>query len=84
MIHSQILSHRGFHEETERLCKFISSKHDEVACWTKQKEMIENPQLSDKDELDQILLPHDIIWEKKTDSLLVRQLEMARGKEAMA
>jgi len=84
MIHSQILSHRGFHEETEQLCKFISSKYDEVACWTKQKEMIENPQLLDKDELDQIILPDDIIWEKKTDSLLVKQLEMARGKEAMA
>ena len=35
--------------------------HDEMACWIKQKETIENPQLLDKDGLSQTLFPDDII-----------------------
>lgn len=52
---------KGFDEESEKFCKFLSSKYDQVASWIIQKKSFENPQSLDKDELGQTLIPDDII-----------------------
>ena len=52
---------RGFDDETEQFCKFLARKYDQAICWIKQKEVIENFQLLEKDKLGQMLIPEDII-----------------------
>ena len=42
------------------------SKYEQVACWLKQKQSVENPELLDKDELGQTLIPDDIILGEET------------------
>lgn len=57
---------KGFDEESEKFCKFLSSKYDQVASWIIKKTSLENPQSLDKDELGQTLIPDDIILGEET------------------
>lgn len=52
---------KGFDEESEEFCKFLSSQYDQVASWIIQKKSFENPQSLVKDELGQTLIPDNII-----------------------
>lgn len=57
---------KGFDDKSEKFCKFLSNKYDQVASWIIQKTSRENPQLSDKDKLSQTLIPDDIILGEET------------------
>ena len=68
---------QGFGEEKQSYCKSLSNKYDQVSRWIKQKASIENPEMIDKDEIGQTLVPEDIILKMKlADFLLARRLEM--------
>ena len=51
---------RSFGEEKQSYCKSLSNKYDQVSRWIKQKESIKNPEMIDKDEVGQTLIPEDI------------------------
>ena len=61
---------QGFGEEKQSYCKSLSNKYDQVSRWIKQKASIENPEMIDKDEIGQTLVPEDIILEDETCGFL--------------
>ena len=61
---------QGFGEEKQSYCKSLSNKYDQVSRWIKQKAAIENPEMIDKDEIGQTLVPEDIILEDETSGFL--------------